>query len=60
MSDYFLVYCLNCDSIVSSIHLNDTETCPICKNKETIFPVHPAYFLIYFNKKTGQPIIMEI
>ena len=61
MSDeFFDVYCLNCDSIYSSIHLNDLETCPICKCKNSIYPVSPVYLELYFDQRTGQPIIQEV
>jgi len=61
MSDeFFDVYCLNCDSIFSSIHLSDLETCPVCKCKNSIYPVAPHNFLIYFDIETKQPIIKEV
>ena len=61
MSDeFFDVYCLSCDSIYSSIHLSDLETCPVCKAKGQLYPVAPHNFLIFFDQRTGQPIIKEV
>jgi len=57
---FFDLYCLSCDSIFSSMHLRDLDTCPICRAKDSIYPVKPGYLFVYMDFTSGEPVILEV